>query len=226
MKKSESILWGAVLIALGAVFALKAFDIISINIFFDGWWTLFIIVPCIIGLFTGNEKTGNLIGIFIGVFLLLCCQGILSFSLIWKLAIPVIVIVIGIKMILVAVFGKTGKALKVLENSGAEFKKGNAAFAGNEMNFDGEIFDGAELNAVFGGINCDIRGAIIDRDCVITASAVFGGIDIYAPDNINIIVNSNSVFGGVSNKKHINSPQNLHTLYVNATCIFGGVEIK
>ena len=77
MKKIGSVILGIILIAIGAVFALNALNITDIDIFFDGWWTLFIIVPCTIGLFTEREKTGNIIGIAIGVFLLLCCQDIL-----------------------------------------------------------------------------------------------------------------------------------------------------
>ena len=66
MKKTSNILWGLVLVALGVIFALNALDIADFNIFFDGWWTLFIIVPCTVGLFTEREKTGNIIGTIIG----------------------------------------------------------------------------------------------------------------------------------------------------------------
>ena len=45
MKKISSVIWGIVLIAAGALFALNALNITNIDIFFDGWWTLFIIVP-------------------------------------------------------------------------------------------------------------------------------------------------------------------------------------
>ena len=83
MKKAGSVLWGIVLIAAGVIWALNEFNITNISVFFDGWWTLFIIVPCAIGLFTEREKTGNIIGIAVGVFLLLCCQDILSFSMLW-----------------------------------------------------------------------------------------------------------------------------------------------
>ena len=80
MKKSNQILWGIALIAVGILIALNSLDIIDINLFFKGWWTLFIIVPCAIGLFSGNEKFGNLLGILLGVLLLLCCQDIISFG--------------------------------------------------------------------------------------------------------------------------------------------------
>ena len=59
MKRVTKILWGVVLIAAGVIFALNALDITDIDVFFDGWWTLFIIVPCTVGIFTEREKTGN-----------------------------------------------------------------------------------------------------------------------------------------------------------------------
>ena len=32
--------------------------------------------------------------------------------------------------------------------------------------------------------------------------------------------------GGVSGRERGNDPANQHTLYLNATCLFGGVELK
>ena len=58
MKKISSILWGIVLIIVGVIQALNDLKITNIDFFFDGWWTLFIIVPCGIGLYTEREKTG------------------------------------------------------------------------------------------------------------------------------------------------------------------------
>lgn len=226
MKKVSSILWGIVLIAVGVIVALNAFEVTDIDLFFDGWWTLIIIVPCLIGLFTEHEKMGNLIGAGIGVVLLLCCQNILSFDMLWKLAVPAVIVLIGVKLIFSGLFGnKAAQTFKKIKESG-QLKSGTAVFSGSNMNFAGEVFHGAELNAVFGGVECDLRGAIMEQDCAINASAVFGGIDIYVPDNINVKVNSNSIFGGVSDKKHANSQENTHTLYINATCMFGGVDIK
>ena len=99
MKKFESILWGFVLIVLGLILGGNSLGITNIDIFFDGWWTLFIIIPSFIGLFKENEKTGSIIGILIGVALLLCCQDILSFEIILKLIFPTILIIFGISMI-------------------------------------------------------------------------------------------------------------------------------
>ena len=227
MKKISKVLWGIVLISVGVIFALNAFGITDIEIFFDGWWTLFIIVPCFIGLFSERTKTGNLIGLLIGVVLLLCCQNVLGFDMIWKLAVPAIIVIIGLKVVFGAVFGD--KAAKILENSrqnGENIQSGCATFSGQDLNFDGREFNGAELTAVFGGVKCDLRNAVIEKDCAITAESIFGGITILVPDHVNIKINSNSIFGGVSDKKHRLAVQDAVTIYINATCMFGGVDIK
>lgn len=226
MRKISKILWGIAFIFAGVIFALNAFGITDIEIFFDGWWTLFIIVPCAIGLFTDYDKTGHLIGICIGVFLLLCCQDILNFRMFWKLLFPAIIVIVGVKLILGSMLGNRGEQVfKQIQENGS-VKSGAATFSGATFDYTGEVFEGARLDAVFGGIKCDLRGAIINGDCVINASTVFGGIDIYVPEGLNVKVSSNSIFGGVSGKERRNDPANQHTLYLNATCLFGGVEIK
>ena len=225
MKKASGILWGIVLIAAGALFALNALNITNIDIFFDGWWTLFIIVPCAVGLFTEREKTGNIIGIAVGVFLLLCCQDILSFSMLWKLLVPAIIVIIGLKMVFTGLFGnKANEIIAKIKQNGGETKVGCATFSGCELNYDGEVFEGAELTAVFGGVDCNLKNAIIEKDCAIQVSAIFGGIDIFVPDNVNVKVSSNSIFGGMSNKTGVH--KDAPTIYISGTCMFGGVEIK
>ena len=226
MKKVSNLLWGIILVAVGVILALNALGFASIGIFFDGWWTLFIIVPCAIGLFTDYDKSGHLIGICIGVFLLLCCQDILNFRMFWKLLFPAIIVIVGVKLILGSMLGNRGEQVfKQIQENGS-VKSGAATVSGATVVYTGEVFEGARLDAVFGGIKCDLRGAIINGDCVINASTVFGGIDIYVPEGLNVKVSSNSIFGGVSGKERRNDPANQHTLYLNATCLFGGVEIK
>jgi hypothetical protein len=97
-------------------------------------------------------------------------------------------------------------------------------FYGGDMAVDGDVFDGAELTAVFGGVKCDLRKAVIDHDCAIEVSAVFGGIDILVPDHINVRVNSAGLFGGFSNKTP--ARKDVPTLYISGICLFGGVDIK
>ena len=114
MKKTSNIIWGCVLILLGSILGLNALGITNINIFFDGWWTVFIIVPCVIALFKEKEKMPSIVGIIIGLSLLLACQEVIKFEMIWKLCLPIIIIICGIKLVLTNVKEEnTEKKLKV-----------------------------------------------------------------------------------------------------------------
>lgn len=228
MKNFGNILWGIVLIAIGLIIGGNALGITNINIFFEGWWTLFIIIPCFIGLFKEREKTGNIIGLLVGIVLLLCCQNILDFDITWKLALPVILIIIGIAFIFKDTFDRdVSEKIKKLNENKNKDNDYCATFSGQNVNFDGEKFNGADLTAVFGGVKCDLKNAIIENDVVINASSIFGGTEIYIPDNVKVKIKSSSIFGGVDEKKKKTATDNeAHTIYINATCIFGGVEIK
>ena len=222
MRKIESILWGLVLIVVGVIIGLNTTGITNINIFFDGWWTLFIIVPSFIGMFNDNDKTGNIIGLVIGVALLLACQNLIDFEILWKLLLPMILIVIGVSIIVKNVFGDRESFRKSIVNDDNTYY---ATFAEQNLKFDNEMVKDMSLNATFGGVKCDLREAIINEDIVINASAIFGGIEILVPENVQIKVKSVPIFGGVDNKAQ-NNEADEHTIYVKATCMFGGVDIK
>lgn len=226
MNRGNQILWGVILVGIGLLLGMNAMGITSFNLFFDGWWTLFIIIPCAAGLFSGKDITGNLIGLGVGVFLLLCCLDILNFNLLWKLVFPVIVILLGAKLIFGNLLDRNSSEIKRIAASSGAVRYVTAVFSGEKINFSGEVFQSGELNAVFGGVDCDLRNAIIEQDCFIQASAVFGGIDILVPDNINVKVSSNSLFGGISNKKANHLDESIPTLYIKGSCLFGGIDIK
>lgn len=99
MKKASNWLWGCVLVALGIILGINALEIAHIDIFFPGWWTLFIIVPCAISLFTEKRKSGAIAGLVIGICLLLSCLGVLPFGLFWKLLLPVLLVFLGFVVI-------------------------------------------------------------------------------------------------------------------------------
>ena len=226
MNNIKNILWGIILVIIGVIIGLNTIGVTDIDIFFDGWWTLVIIVPCFIGLFTNKDKTGNIIGLLVGVILLLGMQNIIDFNLIWKLLLPSIIVIIGLSLIFKNTFNsKINNEIKKLNNKNTKDNEYCATFSGQRIDFPNEEFKGATLNSVFGSITCDLREAKIKEDVVINASSVFGGIDIIVPDDVNIKIKSNSIFGGVNNKKK-NNEDKKYTIYVNASCLFGGVDIK
>ena len=224
MRNTKNIIWGIVLIAVAILLVLNSFTDWNFDIFFDGWWTLFIIVPSISGIFEKKNKTDSISGLIIGIVLLLCAQNVIEWGMIWKLIFPIMIAVAGIKMIISAFRRKKREKIKInIKNEGRKMQSGTAVFCGTDLNFDNVVFDGSNLTAVFGGVECDLRGAIIDRDCVINATCVFGGIDIKAPSNVKVISDTTCIFGGVDvNKSNDNA---MYTIYIEGVCLFGGIDI-
>ena len=219
MERKKNILWGVILIVIGLIIGLNSFGITNIDLFFDGWWTLFIIIPCFIGLINEKEKTGNVIGLCIGLFLLLSAQGIIEFDIIFKLALPLILVIIGLSIM----FKNSSKKEKIpdVEND----QEYVATFSYQNIDLEKEEFSGSDIDAIFGGVRCDLKNSKLKDKSVINATAIFGGINIIVPKDIRLVVKHTSIFGGVSNK-HNNKDDAKKTLYINAICLFGGVEIN
>ena len=227
MNKISSIIWGLALITVGVIMVGNALEWFDINLFFKGWWTLFIIVPCTISLITEKGKMGSLIGIILGVLLLLACQDVIGFESLWKVFLPIIVIIIGVTLIGKSLFSR--KFDEVTEKLNKKINKDDgtgAVFGGQDINMAGKEFKGKNINAVFGAMKLDLRKAIIKEDVMINASAVFGGIEIIVPEDVAVETKSNSIFGGVSNKKDSAPKKGAPTVYVNGMALFGGIEIK
>lgn len=225
--KLGDVLWGLVFIILGIGFAGNAFHIWNFQVFFDGWWSLFIIVPCAISIIQNGSNTGNVIGLVIGLLLLLSAQDVLYGVEVRELIIPVVLIIIGCNFLF-----RNKRFNGVKKNGQTMYSNGKIAtditsfFSGRKVRYDNEEFPGATVTSIFGGVDLDIQNAVITEDVVINATSIFGGVDIYAPRDVKIKINSVPIFGGVSNKRPEPQGPVRAVIYVNATSIFGGVDIK
>lgn len=227
MKKFSNILWGLLFIALGVIIGLNSFGVTDINLFFDGWWTLLIIIPCTIELFRSRDKTGNLIGIAVGIALLLACQDILTFDMLWKLMLPGILVIIGLSLVFKdVIFGKKSASFKRSGEKSGQEDTHFAAFSSKNIRYDGQAFYGNDLTAVFGSVTCDLRNAVIEEDVIINANVTFGGIEILVPPTVNVETKSTAIFGGISDKRRIDTVNTTPTIYISGLCLFGGVDIK
>ncbi len=88
------ILTGLAIVVIGVAFLGEALGFWNIRLF-DGWWTLFLIIPSIINIFKNGFKILNSITLFIGVSLLLKAQGVFRNVNSGLLLFSVILIVIG-----------------------------------------------------------------------------------------------------------------------------------
>jgi len=222
LKKIREVVWGICFIFVGGILFLNVLGIANINIFFHGWWTLFIIIPCFIGLFT-EDFFGNMIGFLIGMSLLCASQGWISFNDIAKLIVPVALILIGINILFrESIHSKVSEKIKKL--SSIDGKSIVAIFGGQDLMID-EKYIGGDIEAIFGSIDLDLRDAKLDAETPIKIHAIFGGVTVIVPKDVNVVLKSIPIFGGVDSK--VRSVENAKkTIYIEAVALFGGVEIK
>jgi len=79
-RKLSKISWGISFLCLGVIFALRSFMVLDVSIFFKGWWTLFIILPSLIGIFVGKVKSVNVFGFVLGLSILLYSLDVIQFQ--------------------------------------------------------------------------------------------------------------------------------------------------
>lgn len=217
-------LMGIILIVTGVIIAGNVLDWWNVSLFFRGWWTLFIIVPCAGNVRRYGLRTGWGAGLVIGILLLLSQWKLFSVGWAVRLALPVLLILYGLYVLGNGAHFKRVAPDNPTEEGGSNASY-NAFFSGKEINFPGEEFFGANVNAVFGGSELDLRGSIIVEDVAVNAAAIFGGIDIYLPDDVNVKLTSTALFGATENHVHRAEVPEWPTVYIQSTSIFGGVDV-
>ncbi|WP_448550026.1 DUF1707 and DUF2154 domain-containing protein [Thalassotalea fusca] len=81
--------------------------------------------------------------------------------------------------------------------------------------------------SVFGGSTIDFSEAEFSTPNVtLKLFCLFGGDDIYIPENVNVVSKAFCIFGGLDNKAPSIADRNAPTITVEGLIIFGGVDIK
>jgi hypothetical protein len=99
-------------------------------------------------------------------------------------------------------------------------------YGGDEYIYRGEVFHGARLDAFCGGIRMDLRNAVITEDEEIEIHTFCGGIELFVPQTVNVVVKSRSFIGGVGNHATRTVGQEGPSLHIIAYNFLGGVDIK
>ncbi len=229
---------GIIIIGIGVNLILKSAGI-SFSLFFKGWWTIPIIFYSI----------GSMIRMGIGAWNF----GMLVFSL-WLLAnqqnwIPSWLnssYIIGAAIIgfgLLFIFNPyqkekeniiiDDKEVKVEVNSRsstfedqAKNPSYSAIFSGRQINNRSDNLESLTALSFFGGIELNLRKAVIEKDIVIDLTAIFGGIELKLPSNVNVVLKVTPLFGGVENSVINQDIGGRPTVTLRCLAAFGGVEIS
>jgi len=200
------------------------------NISFDGWWTLFLIVPALLTIVQGGFNAGNMVLLSIGVVLLLDAQNVLPRNFSWRLVFPLVLLAVGFQL----VFGGRGSrygrdrttAGTETTRGGPSHKTATAIFGGQDIVYGPEDYTGGTYSAMFGALTINLRSVTLVGDVVITVTAMFGGIEFILPDNVMVVSNVLPILGGVECKYASSRDPLAPKIIINGNASFGGVEIK
>ena len=231
MNNTSRIIAGIAFLAFGIVWALELTGIINISL--EGWWTVFIIIPCLAALSTSKHKSGPLIGLGVGILLLLATRDIILWADIWKYIVCLVAVIWGLSLI----FGhKTGcctknachtvEELKQINQDGRQIRQINVSFGKQHYEFAGQRFEGANVQTSFGFTALDLHNADILDGAVVDIDCSFGGMEIRVDKNVCVKTAVESSFAGVESHCDAQPVEGSKTLYVKGHCSFGGIEIK
>lgn len=242
MKKESRVFVGIIFVVIGFLLACSAMGIFDFFdfIFFPGFWTLFIILPCLYGLTKkGQDKTGYVIGLIIGICFLINAQDFKFHIDFWPLMLAVLFILIGRNLLFPKKAPKidvsfsssgTSEGYKTYTSSSnmSGYLNVSAILSGKEIRVDNEVFTGGDICAILGGIELDLRNAVITGDVYLNVTAILGGVEIYLPPNVRVITDDcNTILGGVDiNRGYANQLEpNAPRVIISGSCILGGIDV-
>lgn len=232
MNRKSRIISGVALLAFAIVWVLELTGIISITL--EGWWTVFVIVPCFIAIFNSNNKSVPLTGFGVGILLLLCTRNVIPWYDFWKYIICLVAVIWGISLIFSrkSWFGvkeldrHTVNELKQINQDGRQIRQVNVSFGKQIFEFAGQRFEGADVQTSFGFTALDLRSADILDGAVVNVECSFGGMEIRVDRDVCVKTAVDTAFAGVESQCNLQPCDGVKTLYVKGKCSFGGIEIK
>ncbi|MEW5701827.1 MAG: LiaF domain-containing protein [Candidatus Zixiibacteriota bacterium] len=103
-------------------------------------------------------------------------------------------------------------------------------FGGVDEAITSRQFSGGNVTVVFGGAEVDLRqAALASGDVNLDLLAIFGGIEVQVPEDWQVVVDGSAILGGIEDTVGRADSQAITgqpRLLIDATAIFGGIEVK
>lgn len=209
--------FGLLIVAVGTVLLLDNAGTLDAGEIFGTWWPAVVILAGILT-FAANPRHWPvaLIITAVGLAFLLSNLDIVNLG---NFIIPAAIILVGLLVLF-------GRGLGARTEAGDRVNSFNV-FSGSEIASHSKQFQGGSISAVFGGAEVDLRDTVPSPGAELDVFAAFGGVEVTVPQGWNVVTRGLPLFGGIENataKDPVTA--DAPTLAVNATVLFGGLEIK
>lgn len=215
-----------IMVAIGMIiYALVAILLLIVadkNIFFDGWWTLILILPACGSLLFQSNKRSSFFILLVGIDLLLTCLKVLTVNKCFIILLSLVIIFIGLNIIFVTL-NKPAKKDGIIKNVPLYY----AIFGVIEEYLPMVKFDGGRIISLFGSSVIDFTNTKIENNANLKVKSIFGSSEIVLPENVEVVSKNINILGGTENyKQNHNKRGRKIRLYVDSFSLFGSFKIR
>ena len=212
---------GAVIVVIGVLLLLRTTNLYDVGGLFRFVPALFVLVG-LYALVTSGFR--NLVGPLLVMLVAGAWQLVTLDYLTWDQVgqfWPLLIVVFGLSVLL-------GPVRSRRTPDGGDHITGFAVFGGSERRATGSTFSGADLTALFGGTELDLRDVTVeDPPAQISAFAAFGGVEIIVPREWNVEIDVLPLFGGVDDERARSAERHDEVdLVVTGLAAFGGISVS
>jgi hypothetical protein len=225
---TSQVVLGLMAIAVGIIFTLDNMELIDGRDFLQYWPIVFVALGALKlwdARRTGHGWLGGLIFVGLGTYMLL--GRIVYFEISVREMLPLSLVLLGGFMVWRGFGG--ARRRRGPADGNASFS-GLAIMAAVARRSNSQAFQGADLTAIMGGCEIDLRQASIvpGTEAVIDVFAFWGGIDIKVPDDWTVISRAVPLMGGIDDKTRPPQPAPAleKRLIISGIVLMGGVVVK
>ena len=222
---TAQVVFGLMIVVVGVLFTLDNLDLIHAGDYLR-YWPAGLVAVGLLKLYhamrDGHGWFGGAAFVGIGTWMLL--NGILYFRVNLRELLPLLLVGLGVYM----VWRGFGGQRRERASDGHSSFSALAIMGGVARRSSSQAFLGADLTAVMGGCEIDLRQASIaaGTEAVVDIFAFWGGIDIKVPEDWTVVTRAMPLMGGVEDKTRPPQAATSHHLTLRGVALMGGIEIK
>jgi len=227
----KRLLLGILFLVAGSILLLEFYNIIPWTIpSYVISWKSFLLVLGVYFLVTSRDKTTGILMVIISSVLITGEVFDMRFWDVVRLVIPLVLILAGLAIIMrKQAFSPRQINIPEGDNVNDYINESNI-FAGGEKKIRSQNFKGGAITSIFGGSELDMRTTQLAPGVnAIDLLCIFGGTSIKVPEDWEVKIDVNAIFGGFSDDRKLEKKERQDEtekiLYVKGLVLFGGGEI-
>lgn len=208
---------GVGVVGVGVLALLDSLQVINFLNIWSDWWPAALIAIGVI-MYVSDKANIWWASIFVvaGLGILLNNLDVIEFN-VFSLFWPAIIIAIGVSLL-----RQGSRKAQVSTGDDNYF----ALMSGAESRNTSKDYTGGKATAIMGGVNIDLRNAVIKKNATLEVFALMGGVEVRVPRGWVVRSQAIAFLGGVENKADDSTKSGAPVLTIVGNVVMGGVEIK